>query len=116
MILLIGHLNVPDSNDPQSKIVLMHQNLAFSSNAIVVPWRALREKRCIYYQLAARQSCDLNSNTMVLINRTKEETIILEPEILSNFTYFHLTAFDERGNQYEELFLETFQFGPGSEF
>ena len=109
-------MNVPSNTDPQPKMVIIHQNLIFFPNAIMVTWRALNAARCVYYQLIASHRCDLNSNTIVLINRAEEETIILEAdsEILSNFTYFHLTVYDEQGDQYEELFLESFQFGPGS--
>ena len=70
--------------------------------------------RCAHYRLAVSHSCDVNSDTVVLINRTMEESITIESEVLSNFTYFHLTVYDEQGGQYEELFLEIFQFGPGS--
>ena len=92
-------------------MVIIHQNLIFFPNAIMVIWRALNVARCVYYQIVASHSCDLNSNTIVLINRTEEETIILEAdsEILSNFTFFHLTVYDEQGDQHEELFLESFQ-------
>ena len=64
------------------------------------------------YQLVARHSCDYSSS-VVLINGTKVETIILEAETLSNFTYFSLTVYDEHGDQHEELILESFQFGSG---
>ena len=107
-------MNVPGENDPRPKIVVIHQNLAFSPSTVSLTWRALHERRCAHYQLVARRSCDLNSNTMVLINWTKEETIILEAEIFSNFTYFSLTVYDEQGNEREEFFLESFQFVPGS--
>ena len=107
-------MNVPGNTDPQPKMVIIHQNLIFFPNAVMVTWRAFNAARCVYYQLVVSHSCDLNSNTIVLINRTKKETIILEPEALSNFTYFHLTVHDEQGDQHEELSLESFQFGPGS--
>ena len=114
MVLLIDHsVNVPGNIVPQPKIAIIHQNLTFSSNAVMVAWS---DRRCVYYQLAARQSCDLTSNTMVLINRTKEETITLEAEVLSNFSYFHLTAYDGHSNQCEDHFLELFQLGTGSKF
>ena len=109
-------MNVPGNTDPQPKMVIIHQNLIFFPSAVVVTWRALNALICVYYQLVASHSCNLNSNTIVLIDRTEEETIILESEVLSNFTYFHLTVHDEQGNEREELFLESFQFGTGSKF
>ena len=115
-ILLLGNLQVSSSkNDPQPKMVLIHQNLTFSTTAITITWRALNDKRCAYYQLVS-QNCDLNSNTMVLINRTEEKATTLEPEILSNLTYFNLTVYDEGGQQCEELYLESFKFGPECKF
>lgn len=83
----------------------------------MVTWKALNAMiRCAHYQLVAGHSCDYStsSNTEVLINGTKVEAIILEAETLSNFTYFSLTVYDEHGDQHEELFLESFQFGLGS--
>ena len=107
---------MPGNKDPQLKIALVHQNLAFSQIAINLTWKVLNERGCALHQLAARQSCILSSNTMVLINRTKQDTIAIEPEIISNFTFFYLTVYDEQGNQCKELFLESFRFGPKSKF
>ena len=118
-MLLIGNLQVSSSkNDPQPKMVLIHQNLIFSPIAIKITWRTLSllDRRCAYYQLVVSQNCDLNSNTMVLTNRTEEKAIILEPETLSNLTYFNLTVYDEGGQQCEELYLESFKFGPECKF
>ena len=96
-------------------MVIVHQNLTFFPSTIVVTWRVLNDRRCSRYQLIARHSCDLNSNEiMVLINKTKQDTITLEREVISNFTYFNIIAYNEQGNQCEELFLESLQFSPGS--
>ena len=99
-MLLIGNLQVPNiKNDLQPKMVLIHQNLTFSTTAIKITWRVLNDRICAYYQLVVSQNCDLSSKTMVLINRTMEESITLEPEVLSNFLYFNLTACNEQGDQ-----------------
>lgn len=108
-----------NTSDPPPKIVIMHQNLTFSPNAVVVTWRALNNessRRCAYYQLSARHGCDINSDPMVLINNTVQNTIILRPEVLSNFTFFYLTVYDEQDSQCDDVFLEAFQFTPGSKF
>ena len=97
-------------------MVIVHQNLTFFLDTVSVTWKVLNDRRCSHYQLVAKQNCDLNSNLMVLVNKTKPDTITLEPEVMSNFTHFSLTVYDEEGNQCEELFLESFQFRPGSRF
>ena len=116
--LLIGRLQVPSySNDPRPKIIFQHQNLTLLSNkSFNLMWRILNYERCARYQLVVSQNCDVNSNSIVLINKTKENSIFLEPEVLSNFMYFNLTSYDEKGNQCEDLFLESFQFNPESKF
>ena len=111
---LLGHLRVPSNTDPQPKMVIVHQNLTFFSNILVVSWRVLNDRSCSRYQLVARHSCDLNSNRMVLVNKTKQDTITLEGEVISNFTYFSLTVYDEQDSQCDYLFLESFRFSPGS--
>ena len=78
-------------------MVIVHQNLTFFPNNVVVSWRVLDDRRCSHCQLVARQSCDLNSNRMMLVNKTKQDTITLEPEVMSNFTHFSLTVYDEQG-------------------
>ena len=116
-MMLLGRLRVPYNTDPQSKVVTVHQKLVFFPNTIVVTWRVLNDRTCSHYQLVARHSCDLNSNRIVLVNKTnKQDTITLEPEVTSNFTYFNLTVYDKQGSQCENLFLESFQFSPGSKF
>ena len=94
-------------------MVIVHQYLTFFPS-VVITWRVLNDRRCSRYQLVARQSCDLHSNRMVLVNKTKQDVITLEPEVTSNFTYFSLTVYDEQGNQCENLFLESLQFTQGS--
>ena len=116
--LLIDRLQVPSySNDPRPKIIIQHKNLTLLSNkSFNLMWRILNYKRCTRYQLVVSQNCDVNSNSIVLINKTKENSIFLEPEVLSNFMYFNLTSYDKEDNQCEDLFLESFQFNPESKF
>ena len=109
-------MQVPSNNDPQPKIVIIHDNLTFSPSAINLAWSTLYDKRCAHYQLIVSHSCDVNSNSMVLINKTKEDRIFLEPDVLSNLMYFNLTAYDKEDNQCKDLFLEAFRFNPGSKF
>ena len=108
-------VGVPSSiNDPQPKMVLIHQNITFSLTAIKMMWRVVndRSRRCVHYQLVGSQSCDASSNAIVIINRTEENTVnILEPNILSNLIYFSLTVYDEGGQQCTHD-LEPFKFSP----
>ena len=114
-MFLVGNLQVPSSiNDPQPKMVLIHQNITFSLTAIKMMWRVVndRSRRCVHYQLVGSQSCDASSNAIVIINRTEENTVnILEPNILSNLMYFSLTVYDEGGQQCS-CDLESFKFSP----
>jgi hypothetical protein len=118
-MFLVGNSQVPSSiNDPQTNMILIHQNLTFSPTAIKITWRVVNDRRCAHYQLVASQSCDASSNTMVFINRsrTEERTItILEPTVLSNLTYFSLTVYNERGQQCI-CDLESFKFSPECKF
>ena len=82
----------------------------------MVAWRVVNDRRSVHYHLVARHSCDPNSNGMVLFNRTKQDTIILESQVISNFALLNLTVYDEGGDQYEDLFLESFRFSPGSKY
>ena len=118
-MFLVGNSQVPSSiNDPQPKMVLIHQNLTFSRSptAFKITWRVIndRSRRCVHYQLVGSQSCDASSNTVVIINRTEERTVnIIEPNVLSNSTYFSLTVYDEGGQQCtHDLQLESFKFSP----
>ena len=114
-------VGVPSSiNDPQPKMVLIHQNLelTFSLTAIKLTWTVVndRSRSCVHYQLVGSQSCDASSNAMVIINRTEENAInILEPNVLSNLTYFRLTVYDEGGQQCASD-LESLKFSPECKF
>ena len=118
-MFLIGNSQVPSSiNDPQPKMILIHQNLTFSPTAIKLMWTVVndRSRRCAHYHLVVSQSCDTSLNAIVLINRTEENTInFLEPNILSNLTYFSVTVYDERGQQCT-CDLELFKFSPECKF
>ena len=114
-MFLVGNSQV---NDPQPKMVLIHQNLTFSPTAIKLTWTVVndRSRRCAHYHLVASQGCDASSNAMVIINRTEERIVnILEPNILSNLTYFSLTVYDEHSQQCT-CDLELFKFSPECKF
>ncbi len=78
-------------------------------------WKAFNDEGCTYYQLVVKQSCDTDSVRMVLINHTKEDSIALQPGVLSDAMYFSLTSYDEEGHQCDELSLEPFRFNTESE-
>ena len=73
---------------------------------------------CGSYLLMVGSSCDTNSNSEVLINGTRNNSIVLQPWDLldegnNSSVYLNITLFDEDGEPC--LFLERFQLNPESE-
>ena len=110
--MFLDHFHeVPGCYDLQLKLIIIHQSLFISHNFFSLAWQTLNSETCIHYQLSVGSCYDSKSNSKILINGTKDNSIFLEHEDLLDernmSLYFNITAYNEKGIY---LRLELFRF------